>query len=147
VSRTHIIAAGINDAIWNESPPVRRRRQGGIWVLAAASLLAIMCGFVVAAMALSRRDYGTFSFWSTPDRINYCGRRYYSAGPVRGTPESFTSSVTGHPTWRRVGYTFELRPIEAPVSAKVAAGGSCTMAVYVPTGRDTYVQYELSGGP
>jgi len=85
---------------------------------------------------VSRR--ATFSFWGTADRVNYCGRRYYSAGVVHGTPGSLAATVSGHPSWRTVGHTFVLRAIEAPVTAYVAAGGFCTMAVYVPRGHDTF---------
>jgi hypothetical protein len=146
VEKRHVIAAGINDPIWQDSPAGPRRHGLRLSGLIALLLVVVAC-YVVAAAALSRRDYGTFSFWRTPDRINYCGRRYYPAGPVRGTPQSFLSSVAGHPTWRTVGRTFTMRPIDAPVTSRTSAAQVCTMAVYIPTGGRTYIEYDLSGGP
>lgn len=79
VDKSHVIAAGVNDPIWHD-PAVPRRHQRRLhWVFAAAFLVVLIGGYLVAAPALSRRDYGTFAFWSTPDRVNYCGRRYYSS--------------------------------------------------------------------
>jgi hypothetical protein len=136
----------MDDAIWDDpcvSTPPRTRRPGRlILVVALVSVIA----FTAAASILSRRDYGTFDFRAAPTRINYCGRRYYRGGSVQGTPRSFSATIEGHPTWQTVGRTFALRPIEA---LRVHAGSTsvCAMTFYVPTGRRSYIAYNLSGGP
>jgi hypothetical protein len=132
---------------WAEEPMRVRSSRRRITYVAIATLVILLAVYLVAATALSRRDYGIFAFWKVPDRIDYCGRRYYRAGNVSGTPGSFLAQVSGQPKWRTVGRTFTLRRIEAPVSPPTSRTAVCTMALYVSTGGRNYVLYSLSGGP
>jgi hypothetical protein len=111
------------------------------WILAVVVIVVVVSS--TALMLLSRRDYGTFAFWSTPERINYCGRRYYPGDtPVRPTAHDDRSS------WRVVGHTFGLEPIYAPGPlASHAHSRVCTFVVYVPASGGRYWAYSLSGGP
>ena len=142
----------MDDPIWHEdaantppAPPRPRRR----W-LAVLSLAALLvAGYGLVATYLSRQDYGTFAFWRVPSRIDYCGRRYYSAGIASGIPSTFIRQVdpSARPRWQTVGHTFSLRPIQAPVSQHWRFSSVCTMELYVPVGGARYETYELSGGP
>jgi hypothetical protein len=133
---------------WAEQPPRSRSLRYRIVSVVVVSSLTLLGLYLVVATALSRRDYATIAVWSAPNRINYCGRRYYAGGVVRGSPKSLMASTTGQPTWRMVGRTFALRPIEAPVFAPTAETSVCAMTLYVPEwGRGNYIEYSLSGGP
>jgi hypothetical protein len=117
----------------------------GVAILLA---VVVVSGVVVAGM--SAKDFGTFAFWSAPDRITYCGRDYLrDPGSVRGTPQHFVYLDRGAPTrWRQVGRTFALHPIYATVLVHAVPGTLCAGTLYVPTdGSGAYVRYELSGGP
>ena len=87
---------GVDDAIWT-LPPEDRGREGrpntGQWAVVIVLAAVIALGVVYPAMAavLSRKDYGTFGFWKVPNRIDYCGRRYYDNGPQPGSPVLFES--------------------------------------------------------
>jgi hypothetical protein len=106
-----------------------------------------MASYPAITTVLSRRNYGTFAFWRVPERIDYCGRRYYPDGMVDGPPRSFMARVSGNPSWKTGGHTFTLHPIEASVAKRSAASEVCAMTVYVPTGTARFAQYVLSGGP
>ena len=118
-----------------------------------AALLVVLGVYGVVAAGLSQRDYGTMAFWAAPDRIDYCGRRYYRGpGSENGTARSFFARDTGTTAgvrWQRVGHTFALRPIYATVKlVHTVPGEPCAGRLYVPiVGRGKYVEYDLSGGP
>jgi len=119
--------------------------------VAALVVAALVLG-VGGCAALSARDYGTFAFWAAPNRIDYCGRRFVrSSAPVHGTPRFFTARDTGTTSgtdWRKIGRTFALRPIYATVLLHPAKNGVCAGTLFVgASGRGSYVQYVLSGGP
>lgn len=125
---------------------VRRRR----WIAAFRVLVGAVCCALIVLSGLSAKDYGTLSFWSAPDRINYCGRQYHrNAGSVHGTPNYFVYLDRNVPTrWQRIGRTFALSPIHATVMVHPTPGKLCAGDLYIPTsGRDNYIRYELSGGP
>lgn len=54
--------------------PARR-----LWPGAAAGAVLILIG----APALNRYEYGSYNLWSAPERLQYCGARFYrfDAGP------------------------------------------------------------------
>jgi hypothetical protein len=103
----------------------------------------------VAGVALrSRMVFGTFRFWDYPERINYCGRRYYpGSGSVLGSHQTLSRLVDDRPQWKTVARTFTLRRIEGPIRKPSARSQVCTMTLYVSVGRHTYRSYGLSGGP
>ena len=141
------MAAGhIDDPRWNEVPPPPRRLNR---LLAVAIALPLVLTIVaMAASVRSRVEYGTAVFWSLPNRINYCGRRYYpSPMPVSGTPASLSATITGTFRWRTVGRTFSFRPIEGPILRSHEPGGACAASLYIPIGRNRYRLYDLSGSP
>jgi hypothetical protein len=136
---------------WHANPDPQARRHR-VLRFSVAVLVVVLGSYVLVAAALSRRDYGTFAFWGAPDRINYCGRRYVRAAKtVHGTPQYFAARDTGTTagtTWRMIGRTFALRPIEATVLVHPVNNVLCAGNLYVPTfGSGNYAEYELSGGP
>ena len=138
---------GIDDLFWREEAapaPVGPRRSRRALVAAIAALFLVACYCIIAA-SLSRQDYGTFAFWSTPKRIDYCGRRYYLGGTMRGTPASLTAPVGTR--WQTLGRTFLLRPIHAARSGPTRVTQVCAMELYVAKGNHTYAAYSPSGGP
>src|SRR6476661_8466079 len=106
------VSVGVEDSIWREddaSEPTAFRRHRTRWLIIGLVILVLGVGsYCVAAAALSRRDYCTSAFWSTPRRIHYCGRGYFPAGVVRGPASAFTSEVdpAAEPRWETVGHTF-----------------------------------------
>jgi hypothetical protein len=142
---------GIDDSAGATRSPRRRTPRRGVGLVVAA-LVGLACAYSLAAAALSARDYGTVAFWAAPDRIDYCGRRYYRAPrTVHGTPRFFAArdrGTTAGTTWRMIGRTFALRPIEATVLVHPVNNVLCAGTLFVPSvGRGNYAQYELSGGP
>jgi hypothetical protein len=149
VASKRLKVGDIDYPAWAEDqPPRNRSRRHRIASVVLVSSLTLLGLYLVVASGLSRRDYATFAVWSAPNRINYCGRRYYRNGVVNGSPKSFMGSTTGQATWRMVGRTFALRPIEAPVIGRNAQTAVCAITLYLPGwGHGNYVEYSLSGGP
>jgi hypothetical protein len=116
-----------------------------VLVLAFLAVLVFGVVYPVTAAGLSRKDYGTFAFWKVPNRIDYCGRRYYDSGPQVGTPAHFQArdgDRTAH--WTFLSWTFSGRSIYADVSSRSAL---CTGTLYIPVGGGRWETYDLSGGP
>src|SRR3954468_18584037 len=110
-------------------------------------VLVVLLGLMVVAVGRSTKDYGTPAFWAAPDRVNYCGRRYYRiAKTVNGSPTEFVHSQPGT-TWRAIGRTFGLRHIYATVVPHPQANVLCAGSVYVARPLGGYTAYDLSGGP
>jgi hypothetical protein len=104
----------------------------------------------VAIVAISNRaDFGTFAFWAPPDRIDFCGRRYYvQEPPESGTPSKFRSFDSDKSaTWKQVASTLTGRAIYAVVTPDPGPGAVCTMELYVRDGSNQWIVYPLSGGP
>lgn len=145
------LKVGTDDPIWHDDAATPgRTRSRRISVLVGVILAVLVVGgYSLTAVYLSRQDYGTFAFWRVPSRIDYCGRRYFPGGIVRGPASAFTSEVdpVAEPRWETVGHTFSLRPIQAPVLGRRELSSVCAMAVYVPVGGGRYEFYSLSGGP
>jgi len=113
-------------------------------VAVALGVLALMAVTMLAVA--SRIRFGTWAFWGYPDRIEYCGRRYYGGGAdVAGTPSSLSRRGAGHAEWKRIDRTYVGRPIYAAVDDP--EGSVCTMSLYIPHGHRKYRSYGLSGGP
>jgi hypothetical protein len=145
---------GIDDPVW--APPSRDVIDEGqpsyttrVIVIALLVLIALGVVYPLAAAGLSRKDYGTFAFWKLPNRIDYCGRRYYDGGPEQGSPalfESLDSAKGAH--WRFLSWTFSGRSIYADVAPLSSPSNTvCTMVLYIPLGGRSWETYELSGGP
>ena len=128
----------------------RRRRVtpraiGVVAVAAIAVIATLCCG---TAAFLSRRDYGTFAFWSLPQRINYCGRRYYPEDARLGSGRQFTSQDSGGTgRWTLTSRSFTLRPIYAVETRRTDLSRICTTVLYIPLGGQNWEPYVLSGGP
>jgi hypothetical protein len=145
---------GIDDAVWtlplgqstDEGRPSRRQRRV---VVALLVLLALGVVYPATAAALSQRDYGTLAFWKVPNRIDYCGRRYYDNGPTQlGRPAQFQnqdSRAGAH--WSRLSGTFSGRSIYADTISPSHPVTSCTTFLYIPLGGGRWELYSLSGGP
>jgi hypothetical protein len=113
------------------------RPTGRQHLLAIALLAIIALGVLYPAVApvLSRRDYGTFAFWKVPNRINYCGRRYYDGGPQQGSPSSLESQHSAKDAhWTFLSWTFGGHSIYADVNPVSAQYSVCTMFLYIPIG-------------
>lgn len=122
-----------------------------IGVALAAAAIAVTPR--VAASLHSRITYGTWDPTSPPDRIEYCGRRYYG-GPGRVTTreEITATAVEFSNGWRVIGRTDNGTPYYAmvvpnSVRNKVSPPLPCTMIVYLQVGPDSYRGYPLTGGP
>jgi len=126
-----------------------RSRRAVAVQLGVAGLLA-----AGAAWSLhSRITYGTWDPTAPPNRIEFCGRRYYPGGAIvtredamAGVDPSFGA------TWRQVGRTdsgVSLYAMVVPQSTRTRFSPPipCTMILYLQTGRDSYRGYGLSGGP
>jgi hypothetical protein len=145
---------GIDDPVWT-LPPADAARQGRVsWrtrTLVIALLVVLTLGVVypVVAAGLSRKDYGTFAFWKLPNRIDYCGRRYYDGGPERGSAALFESQDSAKGAhWSFLSWTFSGRSIYADVAPLSPPRNSvCTMILYIPLGGGSWETYGLSGGP
>lgn len=144
---------GIDDTIWisphstaGQTPPRSRSKRVGLIILVAVVVLGL---YPVTAAVLSRKDYGTLAFWKLPNRINYCGRRYYDSGPQTGSPALFESQDSDKAArWSLLSWTFSGRSIYADVSPlKPPANDVCTMVLYIPIGHGRWETYGLSGGP
>ena len=142
---------GVDDPIWHED----RMAPTASWgrrhpMIVGLMLLVVGIGlYCVVATGLSARDYGTVAFWHTPDRINYCGRRYFAGGTEQGSAAAFTAEVDprAEPHWQTVGHTFSLRPIQAPVAHRRVLSPVCAVVLYIPVGNGRYRSYALSGSP
>ncbi len=112
-------------------------------------VVALGIAYPATAAVLSRKDYGTFLFWKLPNRINYCGRRYYDAGTVQGNPALFRSENTETSAhWSSISKTLSGRTVYAVVIPLNPPRYSvCSMALYIPTGSGRWETYPLSGGP
>ena len=144
----------IDDPVWTSQSgaptdgtrPSRRQRT-----VVAAFLVVLALGVVYPAIAaiLSRKDYGTFAFWKVPDRIDYCGRRYYDDGASQLGPTAQSQSREGRTGvhWSRLSWTFSGRSIYADTIAPSHPVTSCTMFLYIPLGGGKWESYSLSGGP
>ena len=144
---------GLDDPVWTlpsgekveEGRPSWRSR---VLVVAVVAVLGLGVAYPVTAAVLSRKDYGTFAFWKLPNRIDYCGRRYYDQGPQPGRPALFESQDTDRSArWTFLSWTFSGRSISADVSPLRSAQGVCTMTLYIPIGGQEWEMYGLSGGP
>ena len=144
---------GLDDTIWitphrttDERTPHGRSQRLALIILVVVLVLGI---YPVTAAALSRKDYGTFAFWKLPNRINYCGRRYYDSGPQTGSPALFESQDSDKAArWTFLSWTFSGRSIDADVSPlKPSSSSVCTMVLYIPLGGGRWETYALSGGP
>lgn len=112
-------------------------------------LVAVGIALPATAAVLSQKDYGTAYFWKLPSRVNYCGRRYYDGGSVKGNPAQFRSQDSETSAqWSSVSKTFSGRSIYA-VSAppRPPRYTVCTMVLYIPIGDGRWEAYPLSGGP
>jgi hypothetical protein len=143
----------IDDPVWMMPPSdaIQQVRPTGRQRLLVIALLAIIgFGVVYPAVAavLSRRDHGTFAFWKVPNRIDYCGRRYYGGATEQGSPalfESHDSAKDAH--WTFLSWTFSGRSIYADVAPVSSPNAVCTMFLYIPIGGGKWETYSLSGGP
>jgi len=114
-----------------------------VLLLSLAVVLVIL--LALAESVQSRLEFGTFRFWGEPERIDYCGRRYYPGTEVQRTPQQIVGSHSANATWKTVRHTLTRRSVEGPV---LPAGSSvCTMSLYISTGDGMYRLYGISGGP
>ena len=112
------------------------------------AVIALGVAYPAIAAALSRKDYGTFAFWKVPNRIDYCGRRYYDSGPQPGSPTLFESQDSAQGAhWSFLSWTFSGRSIYADVAPVSSSNSVCTVALYIPIGDGKWETYGLSGGP
>ncbi len=145
---------GIDDPVWalpssdgaDEGRPSCKRR---IAVIALLAVIGLGVLYPVGAAVLSRKDYGTFAFWKVPNRIDYCGRRYYDDGSQRGSPAEFESQDTEKGAhWSFLSWTFSGRSIDADIAPPTPPRYAvCTVLLYIPLGGGKWESYSLSGGP
>ena len=109
--------------------------------------------FAVAPTAIiNRAKFGTFDTVGPPPRVDWCGRRYYPGGTTDKLAQvqaflllNSTQGLT------RIDTAPSGMPIVANViPPRVRASyhtDVCAMEIWVQTGEDAYLGYELSGGP
>lgn len=131
---------GIDDPIWTFPPDVAARegrpsRRQRFIVIAFIVVIGLCVVYPIVAAGLSRKDYGTFAFWKVPNRIDYCGRRYYDGEPQQGSPALFESQDSARDAhWTFLSWTFSRRSIYADVNPVRPPYSVCTMALYIPIG-------------
>ncbi len=117
-------------------------------MIAFLAIIGLGVVYPASAALLSRKDYGTFAFWKIPNRIDYCGRRYYDGGPQQGSPALFESRDSARDAhWTSLSWTFSGRSIYADVNPVTPRYSVCTMSLYIPIGSGKWETYSLSGGP
>jgi hypothetical protein len=128
------------------------RRPAFVAVLLAAPAAILIAGASIAIY--NRANFGTFYTTGAPPRINYCGRTYYPGDTSRtDTLSRVTSFLASNQQsgLTRIGSTPSGMPIVANVMSPETRVSFhtdvCTMEVWVQTGADSYVAYDLSGGP
>lgn len=140
----------IDDPVWRLRPGDDADERHFSWgkralMITIVAVVGIVLLYPLWAAVLSRKDYGTFAFWKTPNRINYCGRRYYDGRPVVGSPSYFAAQDGDRSAhWTFLSWTFSGRSIYADVSSNSAV---CTSVLYIPIGGGKWEAYGLSGGP
>ena len=123
------------------------RFGGGRRVASVALIALVVLGLVyaVAAPMLSRRDYGTFAFWSVPKRVDYCGHRYVAGGVTTGTATQIWSSYhDASDQWILTSRTFSGRPIYAVEILHAGGTAGCAADLYVPLASGHWQIYPLS---
>jgi hypothetical protein len=140
---------GLDDPVWTLTqdeadrvghPTLRQR----VVVITFLVVLAVAVVYPLLAAGLSRKDYGTFAFWKVPNRIDYCGRRYYDAGAQSGNPmPSAARDAPPSARWTFISWTFSGRSIYADVAPRSVV---CTGTLYIPVGGGRWESYDLSGG-
>jgi hypothetical protein len=130
------------------------RRVLQVVVLLVSATAAIALVAVAPTLLHNRVVYGTFATWEAPPRVDYCGRRYY---PAQEPKPQTLAEVTAFLAENKLhGLTqIATAPSGLPVLANVMSPEMkarystevCTMEVWVKTGDDAYVPYDLSGGP
>jgi len=140
----------IDDPVWT-APEVAERElrstsRHSVIVASLVVLLVTVVALPAGLSLMSRNDYGTFAFWGLPQRIDYCGRRYYPGGSEAGSPSQFTHKPAVPGRWSLTSHTFSLRPIYAVTLANTHST-VCAMVMYIPLGGQQWEAYSLSGGP
>ncbi len=116
----------------------------GFLVVLASLTLVVPAGVAI----VNRVRFGTFAFWAVPNRVDYCGRRYYEAGTQSGNPALFRSTNSNKGAkWEQVASTFTGRPIYGVVSPIAASQQVCAMVLFMPASNGRWTAYPLSGGP
>lgn len=128
------------------------------WVRRAAVLavLGLLVFVGVTAVQYGLR-FHTLAFWELPSRISYCDRDYASRdspAETRARIEAVPAVLPGDDPLSlvQIGRTIPLlgRPMWAYLSTdreRADLGIPCTMAIYLQTGDDELVPYDLLGGP
>lgn len=144
-------AGNIDDLVWREEKPAAAVRASSRWrpvLVAALVFVALLVIYPPVAAIASRRTFGTFAFWAPPQRVDYCGRRYYESGIQATNPAQLTSQSGGRgAVWKRVTWTYSGRSIFAAVLPVKMPQQVCTMILYTPVGNGRWDVYPLSGGP
>lgn len=132
-------------------PAPKRTRRG--WRRPLVRLLIVLVSLMLlvpAGLAIANRAaFGTFAFWAAPNRVNFCGRRYYEQGaPQSGTPSEFRRFDSDKSAaWKQVASTFTGRAIYAVVSPHPYPSAVCAIVLYLEDGPNQWIVYPLSGGP
>ena len=145
---------GLDDPLWTSPSDEgvregRSRRRSKLVVVTLAVIFGLAVVYPAVAAVLSRKDFGTFAFWKLPNRIDYCGRRYYQGGAELGSPSLFESQDTADRAhWSLLSWTFSGRSIYADVAPlRPPSTTVCSMVLYIPLGGGSWETYVLSGGP
>ena len=115
----------------------RRPRSIAIGIVVALALLAIWAW-------RDPRPFGQLPIVGTPQRIHLCGRTYdASVGPL-WTVDQLRAGNGADPLivdpWLHL-------PCVPGACTDIASDGPCQTVVFVRSGRDALVAYELQGGP
>jgi hypothetical protein len=106
--------------------------------------LSVLLVVLVAGLLAHRKAYGTWSFRAPPDRLEWCGRRYYKSHrpPVVVRPPPRNVVFRAPPVIGRQVLT----DVSAAGVAQRRKEGFCPGSLYRRTGGARYTWYTISGG-
>ena len=123
--------------------PIRARWRslstGHRRAVVVAAVMAVLGAGVIA----SRLVYGIWPGASYPSEVGYCGRTYERGDEHRaraGEPGDEVGQFTAPFS------TTRSLLVVGGVAAHVGDSSTCTIAVYIRTGKSTVLQYDLEGG-
>lgn len=113
------------------------------------ALAGTTLGIVLLILGLLyRANYGSFP-WSVPDRLQWCGRRYYrdSFQKGGGADAPHTIVFRAPPVLGRQVLSGLSAARLRSVQAHLDKGGACGLELYRRTSGGNFDVYDLSGGP
>jgi len=119
---------------WSTLPTARQR-----WILVGLTI-----SLLGACTVWYRAQFGIWPGASYPSEVAYCARTY-QRGDERRIEAEVPGPIVAHFS-APLATTRALHSPDGP-GGRVGDSATCTMAVYIRTGRATVLEYDLEGGP